>query len=129
MDHIFKVKEKKYMNKDTYYDDNSKFLKSGQALRIREGKQIGENKKTTNKIQYKKVISKEEDFFQQTKKEEERLNKEIENLKFEIARSEKMLSNQGFVSKAPANMVENEKNKLEANKQSLSRLEKELLNL
>ena len=59
-------------------------------------------------------------------KEKSRLAKEIESLKFEIQRSEKMLSNTGFVAKAPAEMVEKEKTKLEANKASLVRIESEL---
>jgi valyl-tRNA synthetase len=45
-----------------------------------------------------------------------RLNKELSAVEFEIARSEKMLSNPGFVNKAPAQMIENEKIKLEKNK-------------
>ncbi len=45
-----------------------------------------------------------------------RLNKELAAVDFEIARSEKMLSNPGFVSKAPAQMIENEKAKLDKNK-------------
>ena len=37
-----------------------------------------------------------------------RLNKEIEKTKFEISRSEKLLSNQGFVNKAPAKLINEE---------------------
>ena len=59
-------------------------------------------------------------------KEKARLEKEIESVKFEIQRSEKMLSNAGFVAKAPADMVEKEKSKLEDNKSKLARLENEL---
>ena len=40
-----------------------------------------------------------------------------------------MLSNQGFVAKAPAAMVENEKKKLENNKLNLQRFKTELENL
>lgn len=61
-----------------------------------------------------------------SEKEQERINKEIESLKFEIARSEKMLSNKGFVDKAPEALVANEKQKLEANKQKLSKLLEEV---
>ena len=56
------------------------------------------------------------------KQEQERIAKKIEELKFEIARSEKMLSNAGFVAKAPAAMVENEKAKLAKNKEFLAQL-------
>ena len=59
-------------------------------------------------------------------KELERINNDIESLKFEIARSQKMLSNPGFVGKAPAQLVEAEKTKLEKNTQALSRLQSEL---
>ena len=49
-------------------------------------------------------------------KEVARLTKELENLKKETARSEGMLKNQGFLSKAPAHLVQAEKDKLEAAK-------------
>ena len=52
----------------------------------------------------------------------ERLNKEIEKTKFEISRSEKLLANQGFVNKAPAKLINEEKAKLEKNKQLLNNL-------
>lgn len=55
--------------------------------------------------------------------EEARKQKEIEKIKFEIARSEGMLSNARFVEKAPASLVEQEKQKLEKNKQLLLKLE------
>jgi len=54
--------------------------------------------------------------------EAEKLEKKIEELKFEIARSEKMLSNAGFVAKAPASLVEAEKEKLAKNKQLLEQV-------
>ena len=54
------------------------------------------------------------------------LTADIEKVKFEIARSEKMLSNPGFVAKAPAAMIENEKVKLEKNKGILVSLENKL---
>ncbi len=57
-----------------------------------------------------------------SEKERERNEKEIESLKFEIARSEKMLSNKGFVDKAPASLVEAEKQKLAQNKVKLEKL-------
>ncbi|MBQ8909003.1 MAG: valine--tRNA ligase [Clostridia bacterium] len=62
-------------------------------------------------------------------KEKERLAKEIAALEFEILRSEKMLSNQGFVAKAPAALVEKEKAKLENNRVNLQRYRAELENL
>ena len=64
-----------------------------------------------------------------SEKEKERIKKDIDSVKFEIARSEKMLANAGFVAKAPKELVEKEKEKLNLNKQMLERLEKEFANL
>ena len=46
----------------------------------------------------------------------QKLQKELQAIEFEISRSEKMLNNPNFVAKAPANLVELEKEKLEKNK-------------
>ena len=54
--------------------------------------------------------------------ERERTSKKIEELRFEIERSEKLLSNAGFVAKAPQAMVDAEKVKLEKNKEFLAQL-------
>ncbi len=56
--------------------------------------------------------------------EKERVEKEIARLRSEIERSEKLLSNQGFVAKAPAKLIETEKEKLEKNKALLAELSK-----
>ena len=61
--------------------------------------------------------------------EKARISKEIEKTKFEIERSEKMLSNEGFVKKAPQKLIEQEKQKLEKNKALLEKLNKELKGL
>ncbi len=61
-------------------------------------------------------------------KEKERLQKEIMNIKFEIERSNKMLSNSNFVTKAPKELVEKESCKLQKNKEILTKLEDELTN-
>lgn len=58
--------------------------------------------------------------------EKERILKEIEKVKFEISRSRKMLDNAGFIAKAPKELVEQEKSKLEKNNELLIKLEKEL---
>ncbi|HAS56408.1 MAG TPA: valine--tRNA ligase [Firmicutes bacterium] len=50
----------------------------------------------------------------------EKLNKEIELLKNEITRGEKMLSNPSFIEKAPKEKVTLEKEKLELNKKKLN---------
>ena len=64
-----------------------------------------------------------------SEKERDRLEKEIERLTFEVTRSEKMLSNAGFVAKAPACLVENEKTKFEKNKAQLEKMKGELAKL
>ena len=56
--------------------------------------------------------------------EKERIEKEIARLKSEIERSERMLGNEGFVAKAPAKLIEAEKEKLEKNKSLLADLQK-----
>ena len=55
-----------------------------------------------------------------------RLTDEIEKTNFEIKRAESMLSNEKFVSKAPANKIQEEKDKLEKYKSVLSSLEDSL---
>jgi valyl-tRNA synthetase len=49
-----------------------------------------------------------------------KLEKDKASLEFEVARSEKMLSNPGFVSKAPEAKINAEKEKLDANKKLLA---------
>ena len=48
---------------------------------------------------------------------QEKLKNELCKIEFEIERSEKMLSNDNFVAKAPQNLVQLEKEKLEKNRQ------------
>ena len=62
-------------------------------------------------------------------KEIARLQKEIEGLKKEIARAEGMLKNRGFLAKAPAALVEQEKTKLALNQQKLEQVSKRLAEL
>lgn len=51
--------------------------------------------------------------------EKERLTKEKEKLEAEVLRAEKMLSNPGFVNKAPESKIQEEKDKLEKYKEML----------
>ena len=53
-------------------------------------------------------------------KNSENKQKEIEFLEMSIAKREKLLSNEGFVSRAPKNIVEGEQNKLKEEKEKLS---------
>ncbi|TCK92447.1 valyl-tRNA synthetase [Natranaerovirga hydrolytica] len=59
-------------------------------------------------------------------KEVERLEKEKAKLEKELNRSNKMLSNESFVSKAPANKIEEEKAKLEKYKTMMKQVEERL---
>ena len=54
--------------------------------------------------------------------EAKRKEEEIKKIEFEIARAEKMLSNPGFVSKAPQAKIDEEKAKLEKYKEMLQKL-------
>ena len=58
--------------------------------------------------------------------EKNRLEKEAEKMKGEIERIEKKLGNEGFVSKAPAAVIEGERKKLAAYKEKLSGIEETL---
>ncbi len=58
-----------------------------------------------------------------TKAELERLGKEAEKVKGEIARLEAKLGNEGFTSKAPAAVVEAERRKLASYKEKLTGIE------
>ena len=55
-------------------------------------------------------------------KEIARLTKEAESVARDIQRAEGKLSNQGFIAKAPAQLGEQEKAKLEVNKDKLAKL-------
>ena len=62
-------------------------------------------------------------------KEIARLNKELTRLEGEIARAEGKLGNPGFVSKAPAALVEQEKEKLAANRDKAEAVKKRIAEL
>ena len=62
-------------------------------------------------------------------KEIARLEKDKKNAEGEIMRAEGKLNNQGFVSKAPAQLIENEKAKLETAKGMLASLESRIADL
>ncbi len=62
-------------------------------------------------------------------KEKERLNKEYEKYKKEVERVEKKLNNQGFISKAPVSVVEEERAKGDKYKNMLEQIKQRLDNL
>ena len=61
--------------------------------------------------------------------EKKRLQGEKQKLEAEVERAHKMLSNPGFVNKAPENKIKEEKDKLEKYKQMLENVEERLLKL
>ena len=65
-------------------------------------------------------------FFDKIESEADKKLKEaqIETLKTSIARREKLLSNENYVNKAPSNIVEKDKKKLEEEKKKLEELTK-----
>ena len=62
---------------------------------------------------------------EETEEDKEKRQKEIDALKQSILKREKLLSNEAFVSKAPASLVEQERKKLEQEKEKLTQLEGE----
>lgn len=62
-------------------------------------------------------------------KEKKRISDEIENLKKYVAGLENKLGNESFVKNAPAQVVENEKNKLAESKEKLNKLNSQLKHL
>ena len=65
-------------------------------------------------------------FFEKVESEEDKLLKEnqIQALQMSIARREKLLSNENYVNKAPKNIVELDRQKLEEEKKKLEELTK-----
>lgn len=61
--------------------------------------------------------------------EKKRLEKEREKMAGEIKRAEGKLANKGFVDKAPAQVVEEERNKLAAYKDQIKSIEENLQKL
>ncbi|MFQ6014053.1 MAG: valine--tRNA ligase [Anaerolineae bacterium] len=62
-------------------------------------------------------------------REQARLSKEIEELKTRVSRSESLLANQDFVTKAPHHVVDRERQKMAEARQRLSKLQERLKTL
>ena len=91
-----------------------------QDVRITTKEDIKEYKVSYNNIEASIFYEKEES--EEDKKLKE---KQIEDLKNSISRREKLLSNENYVNKAPANIVEMDKQKLEEEKKKLEELLKD----
>ncbi len=80
-------------------------------------KEIDKPKFNVSYADFKAIV-----FYEKHESLEEKMLKEkqIESLKASILKRESLLNNQGFVSKAPQNLVDDEKNKLDEDKKQLS---------
>ena len=111
---------------ETNYKDCLKYI-SKLALIDEMKVVLGENDFVDNSVNLTfsgMVVSIPLDSMVDSKAEKERIEKEIARLNSEIERSEKLLSNAGFVAKAPASLIEAEKEKLAKNKALKAELEK-----
>ena len=63
-------------------------------------------------------------YYEGNKEDEAKKQEEIEKLKQSIARREGLLANENYVNKAPANIVEMDRKKLQEEKEKLALLEK-----
>ena len=72
-----------------------------------------------NSVNYKSNLIDITYYFEAEEIDETAKKKEIESLKQSIDRREKLLSNKNYVSKAPKQIVDSEKKKLEEEKQKL----------
>lgn len=93
-----------------------------QQLKITDEKTITEEKTDLNTSSYK---SKFIDITYYTEKEEidtKALEEEIKKLEASIARRKNLLSNENYVNKAPANIVEQDRNKLKEEEEKLENL-------
>ena len=92
-------------------------------LKITDDKLIEENS-DLNKIDYESNNIKISYFYEGVKEDESKKEEEIKKLKESIERREKLLSNENYVNKAPKNIVDMDKQKLEEEKQKLELLMK-----
>ena len=92
-------------------------------LKITDDKLIEENS-NLNKIDYESNNIKISYFFEGHKEDEVKKEEEIKKLKESIERREKLLSNENYVNRAPKNIVDMDRQKLEEEKQKLELLMK-----
>jgi valyl-tRNA synthetase len=113
------TKDLKILFEDSEYNDLViKVLRLNDNL-VNEELDIKSYPVSSNNIKATIYFEKEE-----TSEDIENKQKQIEDLKASIARREKLLSNENYVSKAPANIVEMDRVKLEEEKKKLEELTK-----
>ncbi len=92
------------------------------ALKIKDENIVTE-KQELNKINYKSSMIEIEYYFKAEEIDETQKQKEIEILKKSIERRKKLLSNEGYINKAPKQIVDSEKEKLKEEQEKLKLLE------
>lgn len=98
------------------------------------GKEIATFEDFDNSDKYVKIICEsvtvyiEKSQLTDSTEQQKRYMEELSKLETEIARSEKMLANVGFISKAPAKVIAEEKEKLQKNKLLYEKLKSGLIN-
>ena len=100
--------------KDIYYSQ----------LKIKEENLIAEVPSDKLSINYKSKNINITYYYEGSGEDEAKRQEEIEKLKASIARREGLLSNENYVNKAPANIVEMDRQKLAEEKEKLALLEK-----
>ena len=92
------------------------------ALKIKDENIVTE-KQDLNNVNYKSNMIDITYYFEAEKIDESAKQKEIDDLKNSISRREKLLSNKNYVSKAPKQIVDSEKEKLKEEKEKLKLLQ------
>ena len=91
-------------------------------LKIKEENLLTEENSDLLSINYKSKNIDVTYFYEGSKEDESKKEEEIKKLEESIARREKLLSNENYVNKAPANIVELDRKKLEEEKEKLELL-------
>lgn len=94
-------------------------------LKIKEENRI-EEKEDSLSVNYKSNFIDITYYFEGKAIDKEALNKELEQLKQSISRRENLLANPNYVNKAPQNIVDMDRKKLEEEKEKLKLLEEQL---
>ena len=93
------------------------------ALKIKDENIVTE-KQELNNVSYKSSMIEITYYFKAEEIDETQKQKEIETLKKSIERREKLKSNEGYINKAPKQIVDSEKEKLKEEKEKLELLQK-----
>ena len=97
-------------------------IKYMSQLKIKEENLLTEENSDLLSINYKSKNIDVTYFYEGSKEDESKKEEEIKKLEESIARREKLLSNENYVNKAPANIVELDRKKLEEEKEKLELL-------